>query len=85
MYICGPPGTGKTALMNEVFSEYKDCPSIQKASMAFINCMSFAKPEEVFDRVIEAFKGKTGAVNTQLEALFIKRKTMSYVSSSQLS
>jgi len=46
--------------------------------MAFINCMSFAKPEEVFDRVIEAFKGKPGAVNTQLEALFIKRKTMSY-------
>ena len=67
--------------MNEVFSEYKECPSMQKASMAFINCMSFAKPEEVFDRVIEAFKGKPGPVNTQLEALFVKRKTMSYVPS----
>jgi hypothetical protein len=70
--------------MNEVFSEYKDCPSMQKASMAFINCMSFAKPDEVFDRVIEAFKGKAGAVSTQLEALFIKRKTISYALSIML-
>ena len=79
LYICGSPGTGKTALMNEMFSEYKYCPSMQKGSMAFINCMSLAKPEDVFDRVIKEFNGVAGAVNTQLEALFVKRKTMSCV------
>ena len=50
---------------------------MQNTDMAFINCMSFAKPEEVFERVVEAFKGKSGNVDTQLDALFIKRKTMS--------
>jgi Cdc6-like AAA superfamily ATPase len=80
LYICGPPGTGKTALMNEIYSEYKeDCPStLENTNMTFINCMSFERPEEVFDRIIEDFKGKKGAVDTQLENIFIKRKTMSY-------
>jgi cell division control protein 6 len=81
LYICGPPGTGKTALMNEIFSEYKDCPSTQKTNMTFINCMSFEKAEDVFDRIIEEFNGNTEFVEAQLESLFIKRKTMSYVPS----
>jgi cell division control protein 6 len=81
LYICGPPGTGKTALMNEIYSECKDCPSTPKnTNMTFINCMSFEKPEEVFARIIEDCNGKKGVVDTQLENLFIKRKTMSYVS-----
>jgi cell division control protein 6 len=78
MYICGPPGTGKTALMNEIFSEYKECPSRQKADMAFINCMSFENPEEVFDRIAEEFNTNTGSFDSQLEYLFLKRKTISY-------
>jgi cell division control protein 6 len=80
MYICGPPGTGKTALMNEIYSEYKDCPSTpQSTTMTFINCMSFEKPDEVFDQILEDCNGKKGNMVTQLENLFIKRKTMWYV------
>lgn len=65
--------------MNEIYSEFKDCLSTPKTtSMTFINCMSFERPEDVFDRIIEDCDGKNGAVDTQLENLFIKRKTMSY-------
>jgi cell division control protein 6 len=78
LYICGPPGTGKTALMSEIYAECKDCPSTpENTAMTFINCMSFEKPDEVFDRIIEDFKGGKGSVDTQLEKIFIKRKTMS--------
>ena len=78
LYICGPPGTGKTALMSEIYAECKDCPSIpENTAMTFINCMSFDRPEEVFDRIIEDFKGKKGPADIQLENIFIKRKAMS--------
>lgn len=75
LYICGPPGTGKTALMNEIFSEYRECPSTETA---FINCMSLERPEEVFDRIVDEFKGGIRSTGTQFEQLFIKRKVMSY-------
>ena len=78
LYICGPPGTGKTALMNEIFSEYRECPSKPQIDLAFINCMSFEKADDVFDRILEEFDGTTQNVDAQLEYLFIKRKTMSY-------
>ena len=64
--------------MNEVFIEYQDCSSTE-IDMAFINCMSFERPEEVFERIIGTFGGDVSAVDTQLDSLFIKRKTMSYV------
>lgn len=78
LYICGPPGTGKTALMNEIYSEYQNCQNIEGVDMTFLNCMSFDRAEEVFDRIIEGFNGNAGFIDAQLEHLFIKRKTMSY-------
>lgn len=78
LYICGPPGTGKTALMNEIFTEYRDCSSIAM-DMAFINCMSFDKPDEVFERIIEEFGGHVPSTEPQLDSFLIKRKTMSLV------
>jgi cell division control protein 6 len=79
IYLCGPPGTGKTALMTEIFEEFRSCPSsTDKANMAFINCMSFERAEEVFDRIIEELgTGKAkGPVDSQLEKLFLKSKSM---------
>jgi hypothetical protein len=64
--------------MNEVFAEYRDCPS-KKIAMAFLNCMSFDKPEDVFERIVEELGGDVSAVDSQLDLLLIKRKTMSYV------
>jgi cell division control protein 6 len=81
LYICGPPGTGKTALMHEIYSEYQECESNSKTDMAFINCMSLERAEEVFDRIIETFNGDVSFIDAQLESLFIKRKTMTYVHS----
>jgi cell division control protein 6 len=78
LYICGPPGTGKTALMNEIVAEYRECPS-NMIDLAFINCMSFDKPDDVFERIIEELGGKISDVDSELEMLLIKRKIMSYV------
>ena len=65
--------------MNEIFLEYKACPSTPKVDMAFINCMSFEKADDVFDRIIEEFNADGNSVEEKLEHLFINRKTMSYV------
>ena len=86
MYICGPPGTGKTALMTEVFEELKSCPSnnVAKANnnMTFINCMSFERAEEVFDRIVDEFGApgrNKGPMDTYLEKLFLEsKKSMLY-------
>jgi predicted ATPase len=79
MYICGPPGTGKTALMTEIYGEFKSCPSNEDLKMAFVNCMSFARAEEVFERIIEECgMVKKGGVDTLLEKLFLKSKSMMY-------
>jgi len=85
MYICGPPGTGKTALMTEVFEELKSCPSNNVAkgdNMTFINCMGFERAEEVFDRIVDEFGApgrNKGPVDAHLEKLFLKsKKSMLY-------
>jgi Cdc6-like AAA superfamily ATPase len=79
MYICGPPGTGKTALMTEIFGEFKSCPSNKAVKTAFVNCMSFERAEEVYERIMEECgTAKKGAVDALLEKLFLKSKSMMY-------
>lgn len=69
--------------MNEIVAEYRECPS-NVIDLAFINCMSFDKPDEVFERIIEELGGKISDVDSELESLLIKRKTMSYVLSGEV-
>lgn len=49
MYVSGPPGTGKSALVNEV------CRNIQSSTRAtaYINCMSAKCSKDIYDKLVE--------------------------------
>lgn len=53
LYISGPPGTGKSALLNEVLGDLENSEvSINKAT---INCMVIQDPKAIYSRMLEEF------------------------------
>ncbi|KAL8768111.1 MAG: hypothetical protein Q9209_005574 [Squamulea sp. 1 TL-2023] len=46
LYISGPPGTGKSALVREVYQDFENGLDLRKA---YINCMSIKASGEVYD------------------------------------
>src|SRR5690606_10015592 len=50
LYISGPPGTGKSALLNEVLGEIDNNVSLNKAT---INCMVIQDPRAIYSRMLE--------------------------------
>ncbi|KAJ8096836.1 P-loop containing nucleoside triphosphate hydrolase protein [Lipomyces tetrasporus] len=57
LYISGPPGTGKSALMAEVLDDLKDKfgPAVKVAN---INCMTVCKPALVFCNIFQELIGE---------------------------
>ncbi|KAK0522517.1 AAA ATPase [Tilletia horrida] len=51
LYICGMPGTGKTALVRSVLSELRLHGSTAP-QIAFVNCMSIRAPRLIFGRIL---------------------------------
>ncbi|KAI9814738.1 MAG: AAA ATPase [Pycnora praestabilis] len=49
LYISGPPGTGKSALVNEVCEDFK---SMESVKTAYINCMSLKDSKDVYGKLI---------------------------------
>ncbi|KAL6716295.1 AAA ATPase [Lecanora helva] len=52
LYVSGPPGTGKSALVGEV------CRNVQGSAgvkTAYINCMSVKHPRDIYGKLIEEF------------------------------
>ena len=49
-YISGPPGTGKSALVREIFEEVQDRPSL---NATFINCVGIKNPKDVHSRLLQ--------------------------------
>lgn len=50
LYVSGPPGTGKSALVAEVCHGLKEYPGVRTA---YINCMSVKSPEEIYVKLAE--------------------------------
>ena len=74
-YVSGPPGTGKSALVDEVSAEFKSDPSI---TLANVNCVGIRSAREVYGKLIQEF-GLDGLSDTSLEkdhlrSLFIPKK-----------
>ncbi|KAL8824646.1 MAG: hypothetical protein Q9191_004910 [Dirinaria sp. TL-2023a] len=50
LYVSGPPGTGKSALVNEVCNEIRDTSGVR---MAYVNCMSVKGPNDIYSKLVE--------------------------------
>ena len=72
MYVSGPPGTGKSALVSEVFQTYKSSEGIRTA---YVNCMSAKCSNDVYGRLLEELVDNDYEMEqdpiVQLKALFL--------------
>jgi cell division control protein 6 len=58
VYVSGPPGTGKTALVSQITDALKEWPSLQSS---YCNCMSIKTARDVFSKLFDDF-GVTDAL-----------------------
>ncbi|KAL5405859.1 hypothetical protein PMIN03_008175 [Paraphaeosphaeria minitans] len=76
MYICGPPGTGKSAFVNEACREIITSKPIKSG---YVNCMSVKTPVDLYRTLLEEFMDITqiaeGEEVVTLEKIFMQRDT----------
>lgn len=58
LYICGVPGTGKTALVMEVLRGLRPQAMAAGAQVVTINCLQLPTPQHVFSRLWEKLSGQ---------------------------
>ncbi|CAF9933676.1 MAG: AAA ATPase [Alectoria fallacina] len=80
IYVSGPPGTGKSALVSEV------CRDIQRTDgvkTAYINCMSAKCSKDIYGKLIGEFNGHDEADCDEMgrlrDTLLPKRKTSDHI------
>ncbi|KAI1773954.1 cell division control protein Cdc6 [Hypoxylon cercidicola] len=75
IYVSGPPGTGKSAMVNEVTQELVEKGTVKKV---YINCMSIKSSKDLYgtllDQVCDASDITEGDAATIIQKLFIPRK-----------
>ncbi|PWN31740.1 P-loop containing nucleoside triphosphate hydrolase protein [Meira miltonrushii] len=61
LYVCGLPGTGKTALIRSVMADIQQSQEFlrdnERLQVAFIDCMTIQHPRELFRRILNVFHG----------------------------
>ena len=76
IYVSGPPGTGKSAFVNDVSSTVAANGGVQTG---YINCMSVKNATDLYRTLLEEFVDITGVVEGEemdaLRELFVQRKT----------
>lgn len=76
LYVSGPPGTGKSALVNEVCGSLKDAEAVK---MTYVNCMSLRTSQDLYGKLIEdlcedAAEILEGEETAALQRMFAPRK-----------
>lgn len=74
IYVSGPPGTGKSAMINEVTTEYEESSTLHKM---YVNCMSMKTSKDLYGTLLEACCGEEvseGDEEKTLHNMFISRK-----------
>lgn len=61
LYVCGLPGTGKTALIRSVLADIQQSQEFlrdnERLQVAFIDCMTIQHPRELFRRILNVLHG----------------------------
>ncbi|KAI0817191.1 P-loop containing nucleoside triphosphate hydrolase protein [Xylaria sp. FL0064] len=80
IYVSGPPGTGKSAMVNEVTQVLVDSTPIKKA---YVNCMSIKSSKDLYETLLEQISDPSnlpeGDAATIVEKLLMPRKKSSSV------
>ncbi|RPA90795.1 cell division control protein Cdc6 [Choiromyces venosus 120613-1] len=77
LYVSGPPGCGKSALLSEVMTDLGADKS-ETVKTAYVNCMAIKDPKGIYSKLLEEFfaeetlSSSTGMED--LERLFINKK-----------
>ncbi|GAW14432.1 hypothetical protein ANO14919_038340 [Xylariales sp. No.14919] len=75
IYVSGPPGTGKSAMVHEVTQALVDSTSIKKA---YVNCMSIKSSKDLYETLLEQIADPSnlpdGDATTVIEKLLMPRK-----------
>ncbi|KAI1767626.1 cell division control protein Cdc6 [Hypoxylon sp. FL1150] len=75
IYVSGPPGTGKSAMVNEVTQELAEKGTVKKA---YINCMSIKSSKDLYGTLLDQLCDESDATEDNAAAtvqkLFIPRK-----------
>ncbi|OTB07641.1 hypothetical protein M426DRAFT_317944 [Hypoxylon sp. CI-4A] len=75
IYVSGPPGTGKSAMVNEVTQEFAEMETVNKV---YINCMSIKSSKDLYatllDQVCDASDIPEGDAAATLQKLFMPRR-----------
>ncbi|KAI0908111.1 P-loop containing nucleoside triphosphate hydrolase protein [Ustulina deusta] len=75
IYVSGPPGTGKSAMVNEVTQALVDSTPVKKA---YVNCMSIKSSKDLYETLLEQISDPStlpdGDAATVIEKLLVPRK-----------
>lgn len=78
MYISGPPGTGKSALIGEICRELQEREGV---SMAYLNCMSMRSSKDIYAKLIGDLDNDRmdieGDEMATLKSMFLPKKSAS--------
>ncbi|MCJ1341485.1 AAA ATPase [Bachmanniomyces sp. S44760] len=75
IYISGPPGTGKSALVDQICNAYQDLDDMR---VAHINCMSVKSQRDIYEKLFAELCEQDTTMErgnmAQLKAMFLPRK-----------
>ncbi|KAI1142845.1 cell division control protein Cdc6 [Hypoxylon sp. FL0543] len=75
IYVSGPPGTGKSAMVNEVTQELAEMGTVKKA---YVNCMSIKSSKDLYgtllDQVCDESDTPEGDAADTVQRLFVPRR-----------
>ena len=78
MYVSGPPGTGKSALVSEVCQRFQNIDGVR---FAYVNCMSAKCSNDIYGRLMEELVGSDYEIErdqmASLKAMFLPKKRTS--------
>ncbi|KFH44977.1 Cell division control protein-like protein [Hapsidospora chrysogenum ATCC 11550] len=78
LYVSGPPGTGKSAMVTEILRQHSETEGVQSA---YVNCMSIKSSKDLYNTLLEAVSGnghdlsESDALSTLQELFCSKKKT----------